>query len=516
MKKHSILAACALTACSMFAHADAWTPIGAKGLAMAGAQVANPEGSQAVNINPAALAKEGRFDMALPINLTVGSEGTLIQNANDLYDSYTNNGISAAFENLKGTPSNNDVAKVTNFFTEDAKVLDKPGQGVLVNVTGALTARVKRFGISAGTRIYGGATVVYDGSGFTPSNSTFLVNDNTSLNLTAADTAGLTVSTTDTAIATAAAKNSDGTDLTFEAGKSAITGTEIAYYTAAIKAGRDGDKTAALTADETSLLTDIARDINKSNATGFTQASTADAASFNNNTGLVVKALAIKEVGLSYAFTMSSMPKLHFAPTLKIMKGEAVSSTILLSDATSKDVDIEDKLDEDSNSKSSTEFGIDLGLLYEHSDKLTFGLMLKDITSPSFETNSGLNVEIDMGARAGAAYEYSQKAGWRGLITADLDLIKSSITALESADSQFIAFGISQELMGWLSLRGGLNSNIGGESNGINYSAGLGIQISKLFIDISGQLSSDEVTVDGDDFPTRGGFGITLGWNMNF
>jgi hypothetical protein len=507
MKKHTLLTACAITACTLFANAEAWNPVGAKGLAMAGAQVANPEGSQAVNINPAALAKEARFDIALPITVTVGSEGTLIKDVDALYDSYTNSGVDTAFEGIKNNPTPANIAKVTSFFTEDAAVLNKSGQGILANVNGALTARWQRFGISAGLRAFGGATVVYDGQGFTPvaSGKTYLVDAGTTL--TASST---TASSEATAIATAAATDTDGSTLS-----STVTAAQVTDYATAIKADRtNGDTTSALTADETALLTDIARDINKSNTTGYSQAT--ERGSFNNDTGLTINVLEIREIGLSYAFTIPSNQKLHIAPTFKIMKGEATSSTILLSDATSKNVDIGDKLTEDSNTKSSTEFGLDLGLLYDYNDKLTFGLVFKDITSPSFETNSGADIEIDMGARAGAAYEYTQKPGWRGLITADLDLIESDVTGLKNAKSQFIALGISQELMGWLSLRGGLNSNLGGESSGINYSAGLGFQLSKFYLDASAQLSSDEVTVDGDDFPTRGGFGVTLGWNMNF
>jgi len=85
-------------------------PIGAKGLGMAGAQVADPEGSQAILVNPAALGKkdQNRADVALPLTVTLGSSGGLIENADQLYKKYDDpsTGVQASLDRLGDTTAN--------------------------------------------------------------------------------------------------------------------------------------------------------------------------------------------------------------------------------------------------------------------------------------------------------------------------------------------------------------------------------------------------------------------------
>lgn len=501
MKKQSLLAVCALTACSVFGHADAWVPSGAKGLAMGGAQVAFPEGSQAVNVNPAALAKPERFDIALPITVTLGSEGSAIESLTSLEDTWKTS-VEPSLDALETANGNkaDQITAVSNFITKTAKnALDKPGQGIRANINGALTARWGRFGISAGTRAIAGATIKYDSSfKFSATNGGFI--DDAAADDIRNDAIAAAPSSDATEIATAASTGNS----------SDLSANEIEYYVAQVKASNG---TTSLTTDEKNLLTSLAQVTNQA-LDPTTTTTKGSSTKLENGTGLDIRGVQISEVSLAYGWSFMEN-KLHVAPSLKIMKGETYTSSITLTDSSDDNEDIGDKLDDDKNTKSSTEFTLDVGLLYQQSPKLSFGLVIKDLTSPSFDVANGNDIELETTARVGAAYEYSQKPGWRGVVAADLDLIETESAAVIGADTQIGAIGLSQELAGFLSFRAGLNKNFGGESDGVVYSAGLGFQFFKFYLDLAAAGSSDEVTVDGDDFPTGGGFGVTLGWNMN-
>ena len=202
------------------------------------------------------------------------------------------------------------------------------------------------------------------------------------------------------------------------------------------------------------------------------------------------------------------------APVVKLIQGETRFSAVRLVDDT--DTDLGDELTEDKNSKSTTAIGVDLGIMYQPHPKWSLGLVAKDLNSPSFDLSNGQQVELKPAIRVGASYEYTQKPGWRGLIAFDADALKNESTLLIGHDSQQIAIGVSQELMGFLSLRVGANKDLASEGEGVSYSAGLGFQLYRFYIDLAAMMATDEVAIDGDDYPTRGGAGITIGWNQNF
>jgi len=508
MKKKILLTACLMTACSMGLNAGEWQTIGAKGVGMGGAQVAIPEGSQAVSINPAALAKEQRFDIALPISVTVGSEGDIIESLDSLEKTYSGT-VETALDNLNtgsAATKGANFKTVSDFITVTAKnKLDKSGQGILANANSALTARWKRFGFSAGIRAMAAGTVTYD-STFSLSSTGGGFFDSAAATQVQGEATAAPAVTDATTLADAKTVHASTTQ-----GAGGLTEAQVAYYVDQL----NGTSNAALTTEQKSLLTAVANDVNGTLNGGTARTTTDASAKIVNGTGLVIRGIQIKEFAVAYGFSFQEN-KLHIAPSIKMMKGETFASSITLTDTADDNKDIGDELDNDTNTVNSTEFTLDVGVIYQVNEKVTLGLMGKDLTSPSFKVAGSNEIKLDPSLRFGSAYEYTQKPGWRGVIAADLDLIESDSAVLIGGSSQQFALGVSQELMGWLSLRAGLNKNLAGESSGLSYSAGLGIQISKFYLDLAGSTSSDEVTVDGDDFPTRGGFGATIGWNMNF
>ncbi len=511
--KHAFATAMSLAALSGLATAEEWVATGAKAAGMGGAQVANPQGSAAISANPAALAREARFDMALPINIQVGSEGSLIESIDSLETSYKNKGVDTALASLGDSTITQadkitNIAKIVDFLAVDAAVLDKPGQGVIANVNGALTARWGRLGISVGQRVYAAATVRYDSAWkFTSTGQSLIgTGEITDAQLSALNTSA--VSTTATTLADAADSGTGASTANLSAASMQYVIDQIESQTG---------KPVTQGSNEYNLLLAVAQQVNVANDTNASAATTASTSttSIDNNTGVEIRGVFIKEAAIGYGFTFME-GKLHVGPALKFMQGETIASSIKLTDTTDDNKDIGDELDNDANTKSTSAFTLDLGVIYEVSDKFSLGLVGKDLTSPSFDTSSGSAIELERTIRAGAAYEYLQTPGWRGDLAFDMDLISSKSGVLIGGESRQLSFGINQEIAGFLSLRLGGVKNIDGVSTGLAYTGGLGLQISKFYLDVSASKSSDEVTVDGDDYPTRGGFAATLGWNMNF
>ncbi|MBF0244194.1 MAG: conjugal transfer protein TraF [Planctomycetes bacterium] len=471
MNKSLLSISLAVAATVSLVCAENWMPAGARGVGMGGAEVAVPQGSQAMLANPAALARkdQNRFDIALPVTVGVGAEGTVIETVNRLMDRY-DSALDAKLNNFS-TAAN--AADVLSFLGEVNDTLNVGAiGGVRANVQGMLTTRWKNLGLYAGTRLYAGAAVTGD-----------------------TNLAGVFVNTAGASVVSPA-------DLAGVAGLGSWTGSaaDIAALKAAIvaQAGR------SLTTSEDSLLTS-AVNVVAGSATATTTSSL----------GLTVRTLQTQEIGAGYGFNMME-DKLHITPVFKVIKGETRAFNLKVLDTTNTDIADDLKEDNGRATKSSTQIGLDIGVLYEVSDKLMVGLTAKELTSPSFETPLGAEIELKPNVRLGLGYEYSQKSGWRGTLAADLDLLKSESSVLPGVDFQEFALGLNQELMGWLTLRAGLSKNFGGESDGLSYGGGIGLQLWRLYLDVSGTMSSDKVTVDGDDFPTSGGFGVTLGWSQNF
>lgn len=499
--------------------AEDWSPVGAKGLAMSGAQVANPEGSQAILTNPAALGKKdmNRADLALPLTISLGSAGTLIEDADRLYKQFDDpaaGGVQASLDRLgdgTGTAAEtqSDIKKVSDFLTKDAKVLDKPGQGIRFGANGALTARWGRVGIAVGGRAYAAGSVNYDSSlKFSSTGTTSFISSGTVADIKALPGA---TNPADAQLVANVAKVKTVMTTDDVADANDLNDAQLTAMVHAV-----GGSGADLGADQIQLVASLADETNRV-ATGVKSGSETAAVgtktTLDNATGVDVRALYTKELAVSYGFSFMD-DKLHIAPTLKMIQGETRQSYVRLVDDT--DTDVGDELTEDRNAKETTTFGVDLGLLYQPHPKWSLGLVLKDLNSPSFDMANGEEIELKAAARAGASYEYSQKNGWRGLVALDADLIENESSIMKGHESQQVALGVAQELMGFLSLRGGVAKDLASEGEGLSYSAGLGVQVYRFYIDLAGAISSDEVTIDGEDYPVRGGVGLTIGWNQNF
>lgn len=516
-----MLLAASMVATGASLSAEEWIPSGGRGLGMAGAGIALPNGSQAMNTNPAAIAEIDRFDLAIPGTLLTGVEGDLMEQVDGLFKTW-NDGVGDSFARLtdsQQTMQPTDIAKVLDFFTVQTASLGKPGQGAIVSYNVTLNSRWKNYGFYLGQRFYGGALIVRDAdfSSLTARGGGAILEANTVNDAEISAATGTNLSTVTPSqeaqtLYTAAGSPSTISAAAIEAMLGSIQSADPAVYSQLTNTNSATNQ----------MFVSIISEAEQANTnTSDPNAAAQDTSGMvlDNDTGAEVRVLAIAEFGLGYGFEMMES-RLKVAPVLKIMQGKGYTARYTISDSSSETTDIAEEiknLEEDKT--STTAFTLDLGLIYEVNEKLSVGLAGRDLTSPSFElysyrTNTYEDFKLNPQVRAGVGYEYQQKPGWLGAVAFDLDLTPNESSALPGSERQYMAVGVDQEFFGSANIRLGYRKNLKG-TKASALSAGLGFQIWKAHLDIAGMLSSDKVKFEGDDVPISGGIAATLGWNMN-
>lgn len=164
-----------------------------------------------------------------------------------------------------------------------------------------------------------------------------------------------------------------------------------------------------------------------------------------NTTSVMTKAIAYYEVPLSYGypFDFGSKGKLGIGATAKVIYGTVYQNQVLLVNRPDGDnISSRDMIDDvTKNSKSSVNFGIDLGALYKYDKWLSVGLVAKNLNSPKFDApdydaqiaNSpgnttkvaGEDVKLKPQVRAGIAVD---PFDWLA-VAVDLDLTENETVA---------------------------------------------------------------------------------------
>ena len=173
--------------------------------------------------------------------------------------------------------------------------------------------------------------------------------------------------------------------------------------------------------------------------------------------------------------------------------------------------------DEDQNNGStkkdfqSNNFGIDLGLAYQPSFSydLTFGLVAKNLNGPEFDFYNGTTYKVDPMVRAGVAYKIFDSLE----VAADIDITSNKLLN-NVIDSQMAGGGINYEPFSSffaLSLRAGVMKNLhAGDQASAIFTAGLGIGIKMIQLDLSAQTSGDTKEIEGYPIPKYGKINLAL------
>lgn len=212
----------------------------------------------------------------------------------------------------------------------------------------------------------------------------------------------------------------------------------------------------------------------------------------NGLTYLEAKGIVLVEVPVAYGHKIElSGGNLMIGGALKYMSGTTYVEQMKIDNS---DSDTDTKLD-----KTSTSFGIDLGLAYEPSfvNDLTIAIVAKNINSPEFDFYNGSTATVDPMIRAGVSYKILDSLE----IAADVDLSKND-TFVVGVKSQMIGGGLNYQPTSWLSVRGGLMTNLDSNDQAeMIYTAGLGFGLKWFQVDLSAQMSQDSTTVDGESYP---------------
>ena len=134
--------------------------------------------------------------------------------------------------------------------------------------------------------------------------------------------------------------------------------------------------------------------------------------------------------------------------------------------------------------RTENEFGLDLGLLYQPNGWLRLGLMARNLTEPTFHTESNNQIALPRHARAGVAF--MMESGF--LVAVDADLTsRDSLSGAESiARWRELSVGVEKA---WgsrrLAARGGLRTEIvGGTLARPGVSVGVGVRIAMVVVDL--------------------------------
>ncbi|MGH7207289.1 MAG: conjugal transfer protein TraF [Nitrospiraceae bacterium] len=200
---------------------------------------------------------------------------------------------------------------------------------------------------------------------------------------------------------------------------------------------------------------------------------------------LALRGLEARQAGFSYAYAFADRT-LAIGATAKIIQGAAYSN---FTNIRGSEGDVEFAADL-GKAQISTAFGLDVGAIYRPSSWLRIGVVGKDLNTPTFDAPGGGEFKLLPQIRGGIAVNpYSSLT-----LTFDGD-VTSNKTLLPGVKSRVFSLGAEQTLLSeFLSLRLGALKNVEDAKSVVTPTAGLGIRVFALRLDIGG----------GYDFRERG------------
>lgn len=215
-----------------------------------------------------------------------------------------------------------------------------------------------------------------------------------------------------------------------------------------------------------------------------------------NESKLLFRGIAVAEVPLTYGRKITD--DFAVGGNVKFMKARVYNTEVAVFNT-----DFGDALNTATDSYAeSNNFGIDLGALYRFGDKLRFGIVARNVNSPSFDmlplTPGGEDsIKEEPQVRAGVAYRPFGSL----ILAADIDLTENETTISGTSTSRIVSAGVEGNLFNFLQLRGGIYKNIANDDIGPVYTAGFGINLWAVNIDLGAAMSSGSTTVDGNEIP---------------
>jgi hypothetical protein len=186
-----------------------------------------------------------------------------------------------------------------------------------------------------------------------------------------------------------------------------------------------------------------------------------------NVTGqMVLRGLEARQLAFSYAYAFSDKT-FAIGITAKVIQGASYNGSTDLQSGSGVST-----IDHFGKPTISTTYGIDIGAIYRPSSQIRFGIVAKDINTPTFDEAGGGELKLDPQVRAGVAINpYSSLT-----LTADVD-VTSNKTFVPGVKSQFLSLGLEQTILAeFLSFRVGTFKNMQDASTPFVPTAGLGVR----------------------------------------
>lgn len=229
-----------------------------------------------------------------------------------------------------------------------------------------------------------------------------------------------------------------------------------------------------------------------------------------NNTKLRLVGLGVCEIPVTYGYALDD----HWSigGSLKYMLGRVYALDVPLFSTAGKNFN--DNLhDSEQNYQQSSNIGVDLAVMARF-PMVQVGLTGRNLNAPSFKgpTINGTKFAdqyLDPAVTAGVAFIPITTV----TLAADADLTRSD-SELPGRKFQHVAGGIEIDAFRTLALRAGISKNIAEASDPTLYSAGVGLNLYLLRIDLAAQVAKKTVTYEGKDYPQEGrvSFALATDW----
>jgi hypothetical protein len=511
-------------------YARGFSPIGARATGMGGAGVGLIDNENAGQWNPANLSLTSATrgyteDYATSFGIGFGAQllsaNNFYQNSKDLVDFYDANQGTGIFQ---GDYNNNNRDQFIELVAL-ARDLEGDGQGALLNANIGVP-NVRHTNWSFGVNNYTDATA-YTSLDLTGG----LDLDNTAVQNAFGDTSGVSPGTSDyqDVASTCESTFNQGSWNTSDFSLS-VNKNQLSNYIAGYAESKNvsPEKTKKFCESGNQILEQSAASVGSPNNSFDTEAQR-----------LIFEGASITEASASYAMpdpvaVIANAP-LYVGFTGRIMQGRVayVEENPFNSSAADSTTEV---FDQEDDVKTSTNFGVDVGLTYDARETLglKIGLVGKYLNAPSFDypdnkaatdtpAQAPSELTIDPQLRLGvSAYPLDYMPvnvgsdWWQ--ISADYDITKNE-TLLDNYEKQYLALGNEFNLVNsfwWnLALRVGAKENLAESTEGTLYTGGVGLQMVGLNIEVSGVIS-DKTTKDeeGNETPTLAGGNFNLSYRF--
>lgn len=181
---------------------------------------------------------------------------------------------------------------------------------------------------------------------------------------------------------------------------------------------------------------------------------------------MALRGLEARQLVFSYAYAFSDKT-FAIGITAKVIQGASYNGSTTLQSGSGVST-----IDHFGKPTISTTYGIDIGAIYRPSSLIRFGIVAKDINTPTLDAAGGGELKLDPQVRAGVAINpYSTLT-----LTADVD-VTSNKTFVPGVKSQLLSLGVEQTILTeFLSFRVGTFKNMQDASTPFVPTAGLGMR----------------------------------------